>query len=221
MSDLIFTTEPALPVDTLNLDADLLLGQRVAICRNALGDLIERDALPVVQRNAKMMIDEGKGWRTLTRHEVAALLTRAVRFERQVGNTFQTRQVDPPGNLVSAVFAHPPEALIDMASRPDNRTGELWVAFLSGWWLSHQSARVSVAKLAAQPGINDLAPVLGDDDHGRRVGLGRLLGERAGIPVEIEPEPAERLTVAPMEAGKERSGARLYLLDRRGEGVAG
>lgn len=218
-TDLIFTTWPTSPVDTLNLDDGKLLPERIAICRNALADLVQREDLPISRRGSKLVLDDGDSWRSLTRHEVASLLARAVSFERQVGNTFATRRVDPPAALVAAVLAHPPEALADLGNRPDARTGELWASFLAGWWSSHQDARVSVARLAAEPGIHDLAPILGEgDEHGRRVGLGRLVSERLNIPVEIAPQ-GEPLTVAPQAAGKERSGSRLYLLDRRGNPI--
>lgn len=223
MSSPFFTTNPAKPITTVQLNhvdvsAEAQNGQmlplpaRIARCQSAVAAFVEREGLPVARKSGRLVLITDDGLQTLTRHEVAALLAQAVAFQKfKPSGDFDPS--DPPGNLVSAVFAHPPESLPEMGDRPDARISELWAAFLAGWWTAHENGRVSVGKLAAMPGLDDLAPIIGNDLRGRRVALGRMLGERAGLPVEIEPEPAERLTVKPIHVGVERSGAKVYLLD--------
>ena len=220
--DWVFDGTGPEPAQTLTLDLDPTvdrdrhtLADRIRICRAALGTHAERSAWPLALKGGRLA-DADTG-RVLTRHEVAALLSRAVAFGKAVGGSpDRLRPIDPPGNLVSAVFSHPPPNLPEVGDHEDVRLNELWTGFVIGWWSAWENQPVGVGKLVSMPGLDALAPVLGQDQHGRRVALGRILGAREGVPVNIGPPTVpEPLTVAPLLVGMERSGARTYKLDRQ------
>ena len=223
MSDLIFTDlhpDPNRPAIIVGRGAEPFPA-RVVACRDAVSDYIEDASLPIARQRSKWMLDEGDGYRPMTRHELIALLVRCINFRdrppdvsERASTVVEPRlNMNPPADLLAAVLNHPPPTLRDLGRQLDGQNfAELWSGFILGWWSHHETADVAVAKLAVAPGLDNLAPIIGGDEHGGKVGLGRLLTHRVGLPVEIA--TPDSLTVAPVEAlTRERSGARRYRLD--------
>ncbi len=195
------------------------LAQRLAICQRATLAYVRREGLPIGRRGDRWVISNADGSVTpLSRHEVAALVSASVAFLKPDTSEGRDVRIDAPSNLVGPLHAHPPQALPELASAPGGGLAEAWVGFLGGWWSAWQSRRVSVANLVERPGVADLAPFVTDDDRGKRIQLGKLLGAREGAEFEIAPEPdADPLVVSPLIVGQQRSGAGLYILDKRSE----